>query len=62
MKAKLDNKSFEETYISYYSRMSRFAQSYAISEEDAENIVQDIFIDIWEKKLDLTKISNVSLE
>ena len=59
MKAKLDNKSFEETYISYYSRMSRFAQSYAISEEDAENIVQDIFIDIWEKKLDLTKISNV---
>lgn len=52
-------KHFEDTYICYYSRMSRFAKSYLIYEEDAENIVQDIFIEIWEKKIDLTAISNV---
>lgn len=51
---------FEDTYIAYYSRMKRFAQSYVISEADAENIVHDIFIDIWEKKIDLSAISNVS--
>ncbi|HOP30791.1 MAG TPA: RNA polymerase sigma-70 factor [Spirochaetota bacterium] len=59
MEGKLYHKSFEETYISYYSRMSRFAQSYSISEEDAENIVQDVFIDIWAKKIDFTTLSNV---
>jgi RNA polymerase sigma-70 factor (ECF subfamily) len=61
MKVSVDyKKHFENTYISFYSRMSRFAQSYVIYEEDAENIVQDIFIDIWEKKIDLYAISNVS--
>jgi RNA polymerase sigma-70 factor (family 1) len=52
-------KQFEEIYTVFYSRMKRFAKSYVIYEEDAENIVQDIFIDIWEKKIDLTVISNV---
>jgi len=51
--------SFKEVYISYYSRMKRFAQQYVIQEEDAENIVQDIFIDIWEKQLDLFSITNL---
>lgn len=58
MKVSVDyKKRFEDTYICYYSRMSRFAKSYLIYEEDAENIVQDIFIEIWEKKIDLTAIS-----
>jgi len=39
---------FEETYVSYYERMKRFAQQYVIREEDAENIVHDIFADLWE--------------
>lgn len=45
------NKSeqFEQIYISYYSRMKRFAQEYVVREEDAENIVQDVFLDVWEK-------------
>ena len=53
-------KNFEDIYITFYSRMSRFAQSYLIYEEEAENIVQDIFIEIWEKKIDISAISNVS--
>ena len=44
---------FEEAYTSYYSRMKRFAMAYVIREEDAENIVQDVFYDLWEKKQDL---------
>lgn len=39
--------------------MKRFAQQYVIQEEDAENIVQDIFIDIWEKQLDFSSITNL---
>ncbi len=61
MKVSIDYKnSFEDIYVAFYSRMKRFAQSYLIYEEEAENIVQDIFIDIWEKKIDFSAISNVS--
>lgn len=41
---------FEEIYISWFSRMKNFALEYVLSEEDAENIVQDVFADLWEKK------------
>ncbi len=61
MKVSINYKNnFEDIYIAYYSRMKRFAQSYVIYEEEAENIVQDIFIDIWEKRIDLSSISNIS--
>jgi RNA polymerase sigma-70 factor (ECF subfamily) len=30
--------------------MIRFAKEYVLSEEDAENIVQDIFVMLWEKR------------
>ena len=45
---------FEEIYVSYFSRMKCFAQEYVLSEEDAENIVQDVFTELWEKKELLT--------
>lgn len=40
---------FENVYVSHYSRMKRFAQEYVIREEDVENIVQDVFLDLWEQ-------------
>lgn len=40
---------FEKIYVSYYAKMKRFAKEYVILDEDAENIVQDIFSDLWEK-------------
>lgn len=30
--------------------MIQFAQEYVIRKEDAENIVQDVFLDLWEQK------------
>ena len=42
---------FEEIYLSHYARMKRFAMEYVIREEDAENIVQDVFLELWEQKL-----------
>jgi RNA polymerase sigma-70 factor (ECF subfamily) len=30
--------------------MKRFAAEYVVCEEDAENIVQDIFLELWEKR------------
>lgn len=41
---------FQEIYLSYYPRMKRFAREYVLCEEDAENIVQDIFLELWEQR------------
>lgn len=41
---------FEEFYITWYSRAKRFAMEYVSSESDAENIVQDVFVRIYERR------------
>lgn len=51
---------FEEVYVSFYARMKRFAQQYVIREEDAENIVQDIFFELWEKQLEFSSFVNLN--
>ena len=50
---------FEAVYISHFSQMKRFAQQYVVLEEDAENIVQDLFFDLWEKQLEFSSFSNL---
>ncbi|MDR2679384.1 MAG: RNA polymerase sigma-70 factor [Tannerella sp.] len=44
------NGNFDAVYVTYYPRMVRFARDYVLLEEDAENIVQDIFVMLWEKR------------
>lgn len=41
---------FEQLYVAYFSKMKRFAKEFVLSEEDAENIVHDVFLDVWEKR------------
>lgn len=50
---------FKEVYLSNFSRMVRFALQYVISEEDAENIVQDIFLELWDKRLEFLNYANL---
>lgn len=65
--------NFEAFYITWYSRAKNFAQSYVLSEADAENIVQDVFLHFYEEQtlLDLkinvvaylfTSIKNKSMD
>ena len=42
--------SFKAMYVSYYARMKRFAEAYIMSGADAESIVQDVFLDLWERQ------------
>jgi RNA polymerase sigma-70 factor (ECF subfamily) len=41
---------FDRIYLSYFYRLHRFAKEYVMSDADAENIVQDVFLLIWEKR------------
>lgn len=42
---------FEQFYITWYARTKHFVNEYVRSEADAENIVQDVFLDLFEKKV-----------
>lgn len=51
MKAEaLQNSTFEDIYLSYFSKMKYFAKEYVVLDEDAENIVQDVFVELWENR------------
>lgn len=51
--------NFEQVYIAYFSKMKRFAKEYVVSEADAENVVHDVFLDMWEKRD--TLVSRINL-
>jgi len=49
----IDDRNFEEIYLNYFPRLLRFAQEYVLNKEDAENIIQDVFMTLWERRDDL---------
>lgn len=42
---------FEGFYIKWYSRVKSFAREYVLLEEEAENIVQDVFWNFIRKRI-----------
>ncbi|WKN42109.1 RNA polymerase sigma-70 factor [Tunicatimonas pelagia] len=52
--------AFEALFRIYYSRLYRFAYSLLRSAEDAEEILQDVFIQVWEKRQQLDPESSFS--
>lgn len=52
--------SFSELYLMYYPKLVRFAKEFVILEEDAENITQDVFTDLWERRDAIDHIENVN--
>lgn len=53
-----DKLSFEEVYINYSSKLIRFSQTYVIFREDAENIVHDVFTDLWKHWETISTLDN----
>jgi RNA polymerase sigma-70 factor (ECF subfamily) len=50
---------FENIYLAYFSKMKYFAKIYILSDEEAENIVQDVFMDLWKRRDVLTMPVNL---
>jgi len=46
----LEKIDFEKVYVVHFSKMKRFAKEYVLSEDEAESIVQDVFLELWEKR------------
>ncbi len=50
---------FERLYLFYFPKLVRFSRKYVLAEEEAENIVQDVFIILWEQKEQLSHIQHI---
>lgn len=51
-------KAFDELYYRYLPKLLGFAFNYLYDEQDAEDTVQIIFINIWEKRRNLDETKN----
>lgn len=52
--------TFSNIYLAYFPKLVRFAREYVISTEDAENIVQDLFLYLWEHQDLLESLTNLN--
>lgn len=59
--ANRDEKAIELLYDHYYDRLCHFAQTFTVSPEMAEEIVEDLFIKLWSKPLLANGITNLSV-
>ncbi len=48
--------AFDELYKRYHKRLFQFANSILKSKEDAENIVHEVFIRLWENRYKIEKV------
>ena len=52
--------AFETLFRLYYSKLVHIARGYLVYQEEAENIVQNVFLKIWENKECLGEVSNIN--
>lgn len=51
---------YSKVYAIYFPKLVRFSQTYLLSEEEAENIVQDIFLYLWEHRELMPSLGNMN--
>lgn len=42
-----DEKAFDTLFVNYNPRILRYAMRFCNDEQEAENIVQELFLDLW---------------
>jgi len=55
-----DQDSFKKVYDHFYSRLLYFVLEYVLNSDVAENIIQDTFLTLWEKKMLLKPDTNLN--
>lgn len=55
-----DEVGYETLFRLYYSKLIHIAKSYLVYQEDAEEVVQEVFLKLWEQKDKLKTVSNIN--
>ena len=53
-----DQKAFSVLFQMFYKRLLNFAFQYVRAKEIAEEVVSDVFVKLWNKRSEITKIEN----
>jgi RNA polymerase sigma-70 factor (family 1) len=56
-----DQSSFEKIYTAYYNKLFRLSLSIVKSEEVAEEVYDDVMLNIWERRKQLSEINNFTV-
>ncbi|MEJ6979981.1 RNA polymerase sigma-70 factor [Pedobacter sp. P351] len=56
-----DRRAFKQLFLFYYVNMLRLASSFVKSNEEAEEIVNDAFIKIWQNRSKLYQVNNLKV-
>ena len=56
-----DEQAFEECYRQYFVRLYRFCFSIVHQKEPAEEIVHDVFVNLWKKRTEAPSIRNLDV-
>ncbi|QEC43637.1 RNA polymerase sigma-70 factor [Pseudobacter ginsenosidimutans] len=56
-----DQKAFKQLYQLFFFKLYQFAYSYTRSKESSEELVNDVFLNIWQKRDTLDSIQNINL-
>src|SRR6188768_1653356 len=56
-----DQIAFEKIYKGYYTRLFRLAMSVLKSEELANEVYDDVMLNIWQKRRDLEHVNNFTV-
>lgn len=55
-----DKETFRKLFELYYQRLFLYAKSYLGNTDESEDLMQDLFIHLWEKRKDLVIFSSLS--
>lgn len=56
-----DEQAFKELYYLFYNKLFHFAYAFIKNRERAEEITEDVFINLWRNRSHLTEIKNVKV-
>ena len=56
-----DQQAFKQLYKSLFFRLYQFAYSFVHSRENAEEVVNDVFLGLWQKRAGLDGIDNINV-
>ena len=54
-----DVNAFEKIYRGYFSKVLSFVYRFSLSREDTEEVVQDVFLKLWEKRNSVNREKNL---
>jgi RNA polymerase sigma-70 factor (ECF subfamily) len=56
-----DQLAYRQLFIQFYPKLSRFVMGFTKSKELTDEIVSDVFINIWRRRKNMNEISNIKL-